>query len=27
LSTSLPPPEFQMAEQLARVKLALASLP
>jgi hypothetical protein len=27
MSTSLPPPEFQVAEQLARVKLALASLP
>lgn len=27
VSTSLPPPEFQMAEQLARVKLALATLP
>lgn len=27
VSTSLPPPEFQMVEQLARVKLALASLP
>lgn len=27
ISTSLPPPEFQMVEQLARVKLALVSLP
>lgn len=26
VSTSLPPPEFQVAEQLARVKLALAGL-